>query len=557
MKKICNNSHYIILGHIFVFLYCLPYLILGSNSYINPHDYLDSTIAHFKSIINNNLFFSFGGELPLMNGVDRMIIPYVSPFEFKGLLFYLFPGYWGVFFNIVIVKLCAFIGMYLLLEKYITERNKILAFVVAILFTLVPFYVDYSFSSAGIPLLLYALINIHQKEYSVLSYVLVLLYALNSSLSLSGLFICIVLFGAIIWWYIKEKKIKWRLMTALCLLAVTYIVINLPLITSFFVPTENVSHRVEMVKDYSFMELAEKYVSCLIACQYHAGSFMASSIILVFLLTTIMTLRKDKSLFQYAIYFVILAILIFCGLMAKMIPLQIFSSFQFDRFYFLYPTLCFIMLAKSCEVLLKHTHNIWVIGILIFSFVCVLRTNSDYKVNLLKIAGREAPQMVSFEAFYDEPLFKEMSKKLNIPLDYSVKVVSVGIYPSIAEYNGFYCLDSYVSSYSLSYKHKFREIIAGELDKDEVIRKYYDNWGSRCYLFSAELDEKGNRYMCGKLQSIIIEHLDIDSKVLKEIGCQYILSAVDIRNYRDLNLEYLDSFSTDHSFWNLRVYKIL
>ena len=31
------------------------------------------------------------------------------------------------------------------------------------------------------------------------------------------------------------------------------------------------------------------------------------------------------------------------------------------------------------------------------------------------------------------------------------------------------------------------EIISGELNKDENLRKYFDNWGSRCYAFSSEL----------------------------------------------------------------------
>ena len=44
--------------------------------------------------------------------------------------------------------------------------------------------------------------------------------------------------------------------------------------------------------------------------------------------------------------------------------------------------------------------------------------------------------------------------------------------------------------------------------------------------------------------------------VLKQLGCQYILSAVNIDNYKELNLKYQGSFTTENSFWDIKVYKL-
>lgn len=44
-------------------------------------------------------------------------------------------------------------------------------------------------------------------------------------------------------------------------------------------------------------------------------------------------------------------------------------------------------------------------------------------------------------------------------------MISVGIYPAAAAYNGFHCLDGYSNNYPLEYKHAFRQIMEGELDK--------------------------------------------------------------------------------------------
>ena len=552
-NKSLNNNLYFLMGLLLVCVCCLPYFILGSMSYITPHDYLDLTIAHLKCIVNNNLFFSFSGNLPLMDGIDRMSIPFTSPFEIKGLLFYLFPGYWGILFNIVIVKVCAFIGMYLLLEKNITNGNKVLSIVVAIIYSLVPFGVDYSLSSAGIPLLVYAIINIHNSERLLLNYVLTILFALNSALSLSGLFVCIVLFGIIIWLYVKDKQIEWRLFGALSILAVVYTIVNLPLIISFFIPSDIVSHRVEMVEDNSFMVLLRKYISYLLTCQYHAGSFRTAPILLIYLLTTVFLFKKYKSLLKYAVYYFILAILIFLGIMANMIPMQIFSSFQFDRFYFLYPALCFVLLGKALTVLWIEKKKIVFAGALVISVLGAVGMNQEYITNITRILGHRY-QAPSFSQFYDTCLFNQIAEDVNIPQDYSVKVVSLGLYPSVASYNGFWCLDGYSSSYPLEYKHKFRRVIAEELNKDEALKTYFDDWGNRCYVFSSEL---GKRFMYSKYDDKHVHELTINTKELKNLGCKYVFSSVTIDNYKDLNLNYVNTFTSDNSYWKINVYELI
>ena len=95
-----------------------------------------------------------------------------------------------------------------------------------------------------------------------------------------------------------------------------------------------------------------------------------------------------------------------------------------------------------------------------------------------------------------------------------------------------------------------------ELDKEDALRTYFDDWGSRCYVFSAELFKEGNQFLCSKLDDLSVNHLEINTEALKKLGCQYIFSAVDIQNYKDLNLAYINCYTTDLSFWNIRVYKL-
>ena len=44
---------------------------------------------------------------------------------------------------------------------------------------------------------------------------------------------------------------------------------------------------------------------------------------------------------------------------------------------------------------------------------------------------------------------------------------------------------------------------------------------------------------------------------LKTLGCQYILSSVDILNYKSLNLRFIKSYTLKESFYKIRVYQII
>ena len=550
-------TNWLLFGLGFIIIWCLPYFILGSDSFITTHDYLDLTIGHLKNIIHNNLFFSLNGTIPLMEGVPRMSIPFTSPLELKNIFFYLFPGYWAVVANLLLVKICAFFGMFFLLKDYVVKSNIFLAFMVSILFSIVPFYIDYSLSSAGIPLLVYSLLNLYYRKQIITDYIIVIFYALNSSLSLSGLFICFLLSLIIIWLYVKSRCIHRELIYSLLILTFLYLLNNWFLISSFFISSDYISHRVEMVNSYSIRDLVDMAYNYIRVCHYHAGTFSAIPIVALFFVITIIYRKSDGRLTFFMIVYITLVVLICVGVFVRIIPLQVFSSFQFDRFYFLYPSLCLILFALLLDVLVKQNKYIIAGFAILYIFYSNVQINRELINNFKRVRVGVSSDDLSYDRFYDETLFFDICKDLNIPQNFSVKAVSIGMFPSIAEYNGLYCVDGYVTSYSLEYKHEFRKVIDKELEKNETLKRYYDEWGNRCYVFSAELKEKGNQYLCSKKDNITAENLDINTRALKDLGCQYVFSAVDIKNYRDLNLEYVNSYTTDNSYWNIRVYKVL
>lgn len=134
------------------------------------------------------------------------------------------------------------------------------------------------------------------------------------------------------------------------------------------------------------------------------------------------------------------------------------------------------------------------------------------------------------------------------------RVASIGLHPAIAQYNGFYTLDSYNNFYPLSYKYQFRKIIEKELEKNKTIRTYFDEWGGRCYIFT---DELGKHYMFKKNTKKRLKNLELNIEVFKDMGGQFIFSSVPIDNASEnrLNLEMV--FESKSSVWKIYLYRAI
>ncbi|WP_407058207.1 DUF6044 family protein [Tigheibacillus jepli] len=50
--------------------------------------------------------------------------------------------------------------------------------------------------------------------------------------------------------------------------------------------------------------------------------------------------------------------------------------------------------------------------------------------------------------------------------------------------------------------------------------------------------------------------MDIDTKVLQQMGGEYILAALPINNYRDIGLSFERSFVTKAGYWKVYLYKV-
>ncbi|MCX5780358.1 MAG: DUF6044 family protein, partial [Firmicutes bacterium] len=223
-------------------------------------------------------------------------------------------------------------------------------------------------------------------------------------------------------------------------------------------------------------------------------------------------------------------------------------EFNFSRFHWLHPLLWYIIFALSLKSIVDHLR--WGKALAMALIVVQIGFLFSYNDELVERKNGSP----SYREFYAEDMFRDIKAYIGEePADY--RVVSIGIHPSISQYNGFYTLDGYASNYPLSYKHEFRQIIAAELDKSPFYRDYFDHLGgSRCYIFVAKLMYNS---MMDKNTTIVIEQLDLDTGQLKRMGGRYIFSALPIVNASTINLKLDQVFSNAHSAWKIYLYEVL
>lgn len=549
-----------LIGGMVALICALPYIILGEDAYIQINDYLDLTIPHIKSIKENHLFWDFDGIVPIMCGLKRSLFNFVSPVDLRTVLFMTLPTYWAIVANIFYVKLFAFIGMYYLLSEHVLgTTRKHLVFSLSVAFALIPFYVDYGLSAAGVPLVTFAFINLFKQKKLAISYLTIAFYGLNSILALSGIFVCFCVFAFIVISICKNRTIPKHSFWGLVLLSIIYVIVNYDLFLNFFVGDgQYVSHREEFMNSFTLSELLRRMFGVLRYSQPHAGNFLAFPIILVALFFLFKNWKKDSTIPYYFLGYCIFCLLCFVFTSLKVIPIRIFQTFQFDRLYFLYPTVVFIFFAKSLDNIRLNRALIGAI------FVCLCFCTSFFNEELIwqinKYVLNKDVLKPSYKEFYDEKLFgKIKTEVIKLSGKEQPKVACLGFFPAIAQYNGIWTLDASLNNYPLSHKHKFSEILKNEVSKSNDLYNYFEKWGCRCYLFAAELFPLGQEaFLCSKVDKMSVTDFNPEVAPLKDMGCDFVLSSVSIDNIEQINgLEYVNSFTNNNSFWKIYIYRVL
>ncbi len=552
----------------------LPYLLLGTGSIVTYHDQLDGELLSY--LLSARYFGTSTTVYPeILGGLPATGA--VAPAPLFVLLYVCFTPWSAFCLSQWIIFLIGFAGMYLLLEDLSGNRHPVLSFCGGVIFMLLPFYPVYGLCIPGVPFLYLAIRKVSAAQIScrtgLFAALIAVLYAASSSLVLVGyaVLLCMGIHTLIA---LIRKDHALRMVLLMLLMLVVYLICNRALLLQVLFPELGyVSHKSEYV--ISAESFFNSFYSAFTAGVSYAQSFHLIALPFAALLILCLCVAKHSASaastpLRTAVrsFAAILAICL-CYALYHTAPIAqlrnstggIFLEFNLDRITWLLPVLwmvaIFSLLSAAADSIPKARRipalcTRALILILILSWGLQVSYHSALKPNVSKLIKGGDYYALDWDRFFASDIFEQINEAIGEDKS-SYYTLSIGIYPAAAAYNGFYCLDGYSNNYPLTYKHEFRQIIAGELNKSEFVRALFDDWGNRCYVTTAE---QNNYYTFEKKWNSAIYDLQLDISKLQEMNCRYIFSAAYLCNAEELGLSLLQDtpFETEGSWYHIYVY---
>lgn len=587
--KISQEYIYKIAGICLIVLIHFPLFILGEDAIVRYYDNLDCDFIYLHALkISGHLFcVNPSHTIPfIFDGISTGNIH--SSFNLINLFFYFMPSFWAYVFNGLIIRFIGFLGSWLLLKNHFELKHRQDIFLLSLFYALLPLFTIYGITIAGLPLLYYAFVNLYKDKHIVISLCTIFFYVFYSHFFLIGPFLIVFfsLFGVV-----KKLTAKPYWLGIFCFILAA-ILTNLLFFNEYFFG--EISNRVEMKK---LVKVNPSFVNSflfsfgrtfLFGIEHFSTIFIAPIILIAILLKT-----KLKS---YTPLVLVCLFALFVSIYEFYLPAL---SFNLSRFTALSPLLIFLFMGTIFANINPRNAK-WVRSLLLLQILINCFNDVEIGQNAKSIMGLKSPVLiekintnliqpfnikinekktpyfqiaklgifgsdyqirkrtarfedVTYKQFFSVSAFDDIKKQLPP----NAKTISVGFHPAITQYNGINTLDSYQNFYPLRYKKQFKKIIQNELNKNEMMKLYYETWGNRVYAFSAELNA-GCKFDCHKLVSpeSTIENFHIDELTFKQIGGTHIISSVQINDFSNANFSLIDKIDDSQSRYTFYIYQL-
>ncbi|MDE6923836.1 MAG: hypothetical protein K2P59_01050 [Acetatifactor sp.] len=568
-----NKLHkaWFFLGLAAVLVMAVPYLLLGEDAIFTYHDQLDGELIAY--ILQAKHLFE-GDILPeFMGGMPKTALTLPAP---GFVLLFLTGHYFAALLSMQMIgSLVGYLGMYLLAREVRVQEG--IAMITAVLFAYLPFLPVYGLSQYGIPLLFWCVLQLREKRHAAVAYLYVACYALTSSLVLVGFGLLGMGLLRLLWLLWKQRESVRSFLGAWLLLLGIYIVENWRLLGELLGSGgTRISHKSEYVLEAAsfFPTLWQNLMKGGQHSEDHHLLLLAA--VLVSVAVGFVFREERVRRLQRIVGICLLWNLFFCLVAALWDSaagvylrkrMAVFRAFQADRLLWIAPAFWYLAFACGgmiCLELLRCRKgkpvgalmSVALGGVAAVVGVQILLAG-DVKSNIRKLWNPDYG-LLSYRDYYAVGVMEQVKSLLHeaAGLDQSeYRVVSLGIDPAAALYHGFYCLDGYSNNYPSDYKHRFRQVLAPELERSEYLRGYFDNWGNRCYLFSSECPgyytiEKGGFYF---------QDYRLDAGALKALGGDYLLSAAYIADAETQGLIPVneDPLETGDSYYRIYIYEVV
>ena len=580
-----NTKRSVILSIILFLLYFSPYLIKGKKVYIPIHDNLNQ--LNMQGIFDGK----FSAEFFPQNVETEFTLPGTeSIFHLAHIkldkLFFSFDFFYGYIFNEFFYRLIGFLGLFFLLKNYIFRRKisplyplkkgeidmqfqrkkqpknpppflggerggSFDYFLILLSFSFIslPFWPQGNLSIAGIPLLIFAFLNLRNHTKLIISYSLIILYAFYSNFFFAGIY-----FIPIFILLIFLRKINLQMTWGVILLLLCFAFSHLPVVLNLLYYGIPVARIFQDPIPISFISALKMSVwnflfSSALSVSYHIYLiFPISAIISIYLY-----IKKKPIKYIILIWVIIVLNSVIYGFYFYKPFITFYNSlkigFNFSRIYVLNSVLWYLLFALCLAGIFQISKQKSLIKI--FSAILIIQIC----LNSYAFITEAFTQKPTFEKFVSEAQFFEISKKINANKS-DFRIGCIGFFPSVANYNGFETIGSFSSYYPVDFKMQIRKIIQNEIKQNSELNDYFTKRGSALFLFD---DEIGKHYRDQEYIEDNVEEIqcDLDIYELKELGVKYLFSTVRISNQKDINLDEIIVSDNEEYYYQLYVYEIL
>ncbi|WML41016.1 DUF6044 family protein [Neobacillus sp. OS1-2] len=538
-------------------IYLSPLFILQENAHIRVHDNLDSNLAWYKVLAKSGeLFGSTHAVIPQIINGQLSRNAFGTEYSLIVWLYALFPTMLAYGLSQALTRVAAFFGMYLLLRDHFLTGDKWLLLQIgsALAFALTPFWPSGMLSTLGMPLALWALLNIRNGNGSWKDYLVLTIIPFYASIVL-GFFFFLSAIGVLwLWDVFRGKGWNLRFLLALGYMTIIFMLVEYRLVYSFLFSKEPNSRDEYFHAHLPFGGAVRLFIKNYLLGHTHVLTvhtlFIVPATFIAIYFVFSKKLWQQEKLFVFLFTLNILlslwyAFWFYDGWLPLTEKFHFMNTFNFARYHFLRPLVIYSAFALALKIISLQGIDWtklakWLIILQIF-FLALCNDEIIYQ---------DKPTV---KEFFAEDLFEEIKEHIALPQE-DYRIASIGLHPAVAQYNGFYTIDTYNNFYPLSYKHQFRKIIEKELAKNKTIRNYFDKWGGRCYIFTAQL---GKRYMLKKDSKRHLRNLELNTDVFKEMGGRYIFSAIPIDNAEQNKLLLDKVFISKKAAWKIYLYKTL
>lgn len=570
------------LSVIFALVYCSPWIVFGENSYVRIHDGLDSLIGWHTVMSHEGLWFALN-EAPVVpmhvGGAPRVSLP--SELSLTTALFAILDPYQAYVAQQIIIRILAFTGIALLTLEVVPPKHTArlwLAIAGGLCYASVPFW-GWTGASAGAGWVAYSVLRLWKGRTPLLSYLALALYPFMSSIVLTGVFVVGSLWVFAAWsaWIRYRRK---QMFTAALITTLAHIIADYRLFLFLFNPIF-VPHRIEFVIGHTDLSGSiSAFLGDLLGTAPGIQSLQSPITIRLILLALLVacttallktlapnstTSRKiigyifvEKDL--WVAFFVTVAAIFLISttyafwewsgsqIVRENIP--ILNMVNMSRGIYFHPLLwsfAFVLFLALLTVRMNKSFAYVIIGVMTLIQLRIAASSHEYIVERRQSG-------ITYSQFIATELFSQITDKLSMDRT-NVTVASIGIHPSVLHVNHFHTADAYLGLYPLEYKHKFRELVYPEFSRNQDLLSYFDGWGSRAYIFSAEMMCPRNGAVCTADDGSRIERLAIEGRALAEFGIDYLFASTPIGNSSEIGLTDLGTFRHPDSAWAITVYR--